>query len=259
VGKREQLRESFWDTGHNILNNTWERPLIKHVIMAYGVDVPTEVAYEYIKTNREGEAAPEFDGVPTLKTALWEVAGGHIYEKYLKPAKGKLTDFWKKQPTRGPLRQGKLHHSGDGSVPYLSLAFAHTWLLHAVRAQRYNNINDDGPAANPLDTIEISHRPEGEMTWVSGPPPKRIKIPGEESKKVEESSDTGTTHPHGTKNKPAMVRYHNRGTSRTTGIEYTTSVIEAHAVEHKETTRYVVDHDGLEIFVLFYLVPQHKS
>jgi hypothetical protein len=39
--KREQLRESFWDTKvPNILNNTWERPPIKHVIMAYGVDIP---------------------------------------------------------------------------------------------------------------------------------------------------------------------------------------------------------------------------
>lgn len=35
-----------------------------------------------------------------------------------------------------------------------------------------------------------------------------------------------------------MIRYHNQGTSRTTGIEYTTTVIEALAVEHKETTRY---------------------
>jgi Lecithin:cholesterol acyltransferase len=38
--KREQLRESFWDTKvPNILNSTWERPPIKHVIMAYGVDI----------------------------------------------------------------------------------------------------------------------------------------------------------------------------------------------------------------------------
>lgn len=75
------------------------------------------------------------------------------------------------------------------------------------------------------------------MEWVEGPPPKRISILSE--KKIEESSDTGTAHPHGTKYKPEMIRYHNQGTSRTTGIEYTTSVIEALAVEHKETTRYV--------------------
>ena len=35
--KRQQLSESFWSTRvPNILNNTWERPPIKHVIMAYG-------------------------------------------------------------------------------------------------------------------------------------------------------------------------------------------------------------------------------
>jgi hypothetical protein len=106
-----------------------------------------------------------------------------------------------------------------------------TWLLHSVRARRYSG-NLDG---NPLDDIEVRHRPEGAMEWVDGPPPKRLTVVGE--KKVEESSDTGTAHPHGTKYKPEMVRYHNSGTSRTTGIEYTTTVIEALAVEHKETTR----------------------
>ena len=34
-----------------------------------------------------------------------------------------------------------------------------------------------------------------------------------------------------------MKKFHNVGISRTTGIEYTTSVIEAVGVEHKETTR----------------------
>jgi hypothetical protein len=34
-----------------------------------------------------------------------------------------------------------------------------------------------------------------------------------------------------------MKKFHNVGISRTTGIEYTTSVIEAIGVEHKETTR----------------------
>ena len=52
-----------------------------------------------------------------------------------------------------------------------------------------------------------------------------------------DTADTGTNHPHGTRYKPEMTRYHNVGTSRTTGIEYTTTVIEALGVEHKETTR----------------------
>ena len=34
-----------------------------------------------------------------------------------------------------------------------------------------------------------------------------------------------------------MHRYHTNGTSRTSGVEYTTTVIEAVSVEHKETTR----------------------
>ena len=48
---------------------------------------------------------------------------------------------------------------------------------------------------------------------------------------------TGTTHPHGTRYKPEMVRYHNVGKSRNTGMIYSTTVIEAAGVEHKETTR----------------------
>lgn len=49
--------------------------------------------------------------------------------------------------------------------------------------------------------------------------------------------DTGTSHPAGTKYKPEMIRFQSEGKSRTTGMAYTTSVIEAIGVEHKETTR----------------------
>lgn len=163
VVKREQLRESFWDAGvPNILNNTWERPLIKHVIMAYGVDLPTEVAYEYTKTERgnpEKEEAAEFDGIPNVKIVFWETEGGKMKAERIEPKGNMLTGMWKKKQKRETFLNGKLHHSGDGSVPYLSLAWAHTWLLHAVRARRHSG-KQDGPA-NPLDEIEISHRPEG--------------------------------------------------------------------------------------------------
>ena len=236
IVKLEQLRESFWDTRlSNILNNTWERPLIKHVIMAYGVDLPTEVAYEYIKTDRDASDKKR-DHPPTLQTVYWETAGGAISTEHVDQQKpNKLTDFWKKKQKREPLRIGKLHHSGDGSVPYLSLAWSHTWLLHSIRAQRFSGQME----GHPFNDIEIRHRPEGATEWVDGPPPIR-KLATNNEKKVEESSDTGTAHPHGTKYKPEMVRYQNVGTSRTTGINYTTTVIEALAVEHKETTRYVL-------------------
>ena len=39
------------------------------------------------------------------------------------------------------------------------------------------------------------------------------------------------------KYKPKMVRFQSSGKSRSTGMQYTTTVIEAIGVEHKETTR----------------------
>lgn len=128
IVKREQLRESFWDTDViNILNKTWERPLIKHVVMAYGVDVPTEVAYEYVKKQRETSDSESsgFDNMPTIAAAIWETAGGAIAKEHMDCSKAKLTDFWKKKQKRVPTGEENLHHSGDGSVPYLSLAWAH--------------------------------------------------------------------------------------------------------------------------------------
>jgi hypothetical protein len=203
VHKREQLRESFWDTDvSNILTQTWERPLIKHVIMAYGVDLPTEVGYEYAKTVRQNSPKEEskensnkalkYDGVPTIKSIIFEREGGTLEIERFQESKGILTDIWKKKPKRERLKKGKLNHSGDGSVSYLSLAWAQTWLLHAVRARRYSG-KQDGPV-NPLDEIQVSHRPQGGTEWVDGHPPKRIASLGE--KKVEESNDTGTGHPH---------------------------------------------------------------
>jgi hypothetical protein len=238
VVKREQLRESFWSGKVlNILNRTWERPLIKHVIMAYGVDIPTEVGYMYRKTSKVSDQAQpnRMDGIPNLDTVLWEIPGGQLEDERLDVGRNSLAELLtKKKPKRLNRRQGSLPHSGDGSVPYLSLSWAHTWLLHAVRALRHSG-KQEGPE-NPLDNIRVSHRPKGAIEWEDGPPPKRVAV--EREKKVEDSSDTGTAHPHGTRYKPEMFRFDNRGTSRTTGIEYTTTVIEAIGVEHKETTRY---------------------
>jgi hypothetical protein len=235
VVKKEQLQECFWDTKvKNILNQTWERPLIKHVIMAYGVDIPTEVSYGYTKRNRaDGKRENTYDGLPNIKTVVWEQANGVLSEEQIGASRGGLLDqLTNKKPKRVPIRDGRLHHGGDGSVPYISLSWAHTWLLHSIRALRHSG--KEAPE-NPLDNIEISYRPEGAMEWQQGPPPERVGKFGD--KEIKESRDTGTQHPHGTKYKPAMVRYHSNGTSRTTGIEYTTTVIEAIGVEHKETTR----------------------
>jgi Lecithin:cholesterol acyltransferase len=242
--KREQLRESFWDTNmHSILNTTWERPLIKHVIMAYGVDIPTEVGYIYGKTDRAETLQKEYDSIPNLKTVVWEDPGGKIVTERTDEKPGFLQSRRKKRY----YKDSSLKHSGDGSVPYLSLSWAHTWLLHSLRAARHSaNRADDGNVhatetlteKNPLSSIQISHRPKGATEWNEGPPqaspnPQEVKDDEDNAK----NGDTGTQHPHGTRYKPEMIRYHSNGTSRTTGIEYTTSVIEAIGVEHKETTR----------------------
>ncbi|GKY94356.1 hypothetical protein MPSEU_000401400 [Mayamaea pseudoterrestris] len=232
--KQEQLKESFWDGKvKHFLNRTWERPIIKHVILAYGVDVSTEVAYEYKKSeNLDRNGEKEEHSIPRLTGITTELAAGQLEDERMDTAKG--FDLFGKKRKRTNRRQGSLPHSGDGSVPYLSLAWAHTWLLHASRALRYSHSGEG--LSSPLDDIKISHRPQGAVEWLQGPPPKREVAPLKE-KKIEESSDTGTSHPHGTMYKPEMIRYHNTGTSRTTGIEYTTTVIEAIQVEHKETTR----------------------
>ncbi|CAB9519979.1 Phospholipid--sterol O-acyltransferase [Seminavis robusta] len=233
IVKREQLEESFWNTRvPNILNHTWERPLIKHVIMAYGVDIPTEVGYKYRKKESPTQDQEEYDGVPHLEQVIVEQAHGELFTEALDATRGGLADLLKKRKKRERFGESSLHHSGDGSVPYLSLSWAHVWLFHAARAARHSG-SEDVASGNPLEDIVVSHRPKGAMEWVDGAPPKQSNH--EEKKTVE--SDTGTNHPHGTKYKPEMHRFHNVGKSRTTGIEYTTTVIEALGVEHKETTR----------------------
>lgn len=232
------------------------RPLIKHVIMAYGVDIPTEVGYIYTKRynvetweNEDGENTRYVDRneteIPNLKSVLWEGPGGILTGEQIEASRGSIADaLIKKKPKREPVelnaKGARLSHSGDGSVPYLSLSWAHTWLLHAARAKRFSEEDAarlKSESKTPLDYIDISHRPCGAMSWVEGPPPPNEMGQGKEAPNQNSNDDVLADCPHGTRYKPAMHRYHNVGISRTTGIEYTTSVIEAIGVEHKETTR----------------------
>jgi hypothetical protein len=213
--------------------------------MAYGIDVPTEVGYIYSKKipsedaqNAGTKSEPE-GGLPTLKTIIWEEPRGRFSEEKV-DAKASLTDVFIRKKAKHEMLDGAVeyfNHSGDGSVPYLSLAWAHTWLLHAARAKRFSedDLQQDN-RNNALHHIEISHRPQGAAEWVEGPPPTE-PIEVVDDRKMVDEADTGTSHPHGTRYKPEMVRYHNLGISRTTGIEYTTTLFEAIGVEHKETTR----------------------
>mmetsp|Transcript_18988 Transcript_18988/g.39303 ORF Transcript_18988/g.39303 Transcript_18988/m.39303 type:complete len:870 (-) Transcript_18988:347-2956(-) len=227
--KHEQLRNSFWNSDiPNPLSEPWERPPIKHVLMAYGTDIPTEVSYSYLKRDDSRDNMCKQSDMPNLQSVLWEVDGGKIVLEKLDAPKG----LFGSKPKKKVVGQGSLHHSGDGSVPYLSLAAAHLWLLYGIRAPS----NGSHPT-NPLEKIHFSHRPRGGLLWKDGIPEAS---PEEEEKKQtnkDDSADTGTSHPHGTKYKPEMHRFHTKFENAETGIEHTTTVIEAFGVEHKETTR----------------------
>mmetsp|Transcript_25978 Transcript_25978/g.60989 ORF Transcript_25978/g.60989 Transcript_25978/m.60989 type:complete len:1005 (+) Transcript_25978:242-3256(+) len=251
IVKKEQLENSYMRPKvPNILNQTWDRPLIKHIVMAYGLDIPTEVGYTYskkynIEHSEDGDSKivdRNETEIPNLKTVFWEGPRGVLTTEEVEAPRGSIGEyFMKKKPKRQPIEvtvpEARLQHCGDGSVPYLSLGWAQTWLLHAARARRFTEDKHmlNGDMKNALDHISISHRPQGESDWIDGPAPETMTILGADGQKAD--SDTGTSNPHGTRYKPLMKRYHNIGVSRTTGIEYTTSVIEAIGVEHKETTR----------------------
>lgn len=270
--------------------------------MAYGVDTPTEVGYEYRKpkVDPSKQQQNEYDGLPNLSKVIWETSGGLLEEEHYTT---NMVDEKKGHPSqqRGgilpfrsklkPFKDGSLSHSGDGTVPYLSLSWAHTWLLHAIRAKRFSNQEDNNNHNNNKEegrqqlrsigqhtNVEVSYRPQDEMEWKPGHPPRTTIVrPWDEKQQQQENADssssstpdgvdhhhnnktshyltfsdkeklarikhvgadTGTSHPHGTKYKPEMVKFHNIGISRKqSNMEYSTTVIEAAGVEHKETTR----------------------
>jgi hypothetical protein len=181
--------------------------------------------------------------------AIWEEKYGRLVEETKAAEPVSFTDILrKKKSTRRSFNvsssEPRLHQSGDGTIPYISLMWAHTWLLHATRAMRSSNqtlpFKEGERISNPnnaLDSIKVSHRPKGGNEWLDG---YGADPRNEENMDYESRSnigDTGTSHPHGTKYKPKMVRFESSGRSRSTGMEYTTTVIEAIGVEHKETTR----------------------
>jgi hypothetical protein len=120
------------------------------VAQAYGVDVPTEVGYLYKKDVDKNET-----GIPHLSTVIWENPGGKLTMEAMDPPRGGIADVFVKKPRQKQLNvtvpEARLQHCGgesriincckvlgfllsstafvsvpDGSVPYLSLAWAHT-------------------------------------------------------------------------------------------------------------------------------------
>jgi hypothetical protein len=166
-----------------------------------------ELGYIYRKDTEK----IKITGIPHLKDVLWENAGGDLTVELVGGSKGGIADVFAMRPKRRAFNlthpTARLVHSGDGSVPYLSLSWAHTWLLHAARARRYTEYESGLNVAtqtdlrtkkNALDYIHVSHRPRGKMDWVDGPPPVE-KEDIDKTAKAMDDSGTGTSHPHGTK------------------------------------------------------------
>ena len=84
--------------------------------MAYGVDTPTEVGYEYRKKtvkNSKKSHAKEYDGIPHLDAVTWEIPGGVLEKEYLDGPRGGLTDaIMKKRGRLELLGNSTLVHSG---------------------------------------------------------------------------------------------------------------------------------------------------
>lgn len=109
--------------------------------MAYGCEVPTEAGYIYRKTDRIKSSSntttsspEEFDGIPSMSEVIWEEKRGRlISESKLVPVSFTDTILRKKKPTRRPFNissdEPRLHQSGDGTIPYISLMWAHTWYV----------------------------------------------------------------------------------------------------------------------------------
>jgi hypothetical protein len=173
--------------------------------LSFSLLLSTKKGYIY---RRDLEKATE-TGIPHLKAVLWENPGGELTLEAMVESRGGIADVFAKKPKRRPFNwtdpAAQLVHSGDGSVPYLSLSWAHTWLLHAARARRYTEDQRQlstkstdvmNKKKSALDYIHVSHRPRGEIDWIDGPPPVEKDSNDRNTRTIE---DTGTSHPHGTR------------------------------------------------------------
>jgi hypothetical protein len=201
--KHSALRSEYSeDPLGNPLHTPPARPPVKHVIMAYGVDLPTDVGYRYVAaeklhtTNHKKKGKGGASSTTSPPTTTTTTGGGgesgiggggdprlHLEEVVVEEAGGSLTAVRvrdasilvksgsgsssssssgggggrfggggggggggrgsrKQKEERVKLKRGERKvlrgkaqggvrvagHSGDGTVPYLSLSWAHTWL-----------------------------------------------------------------------------------------------------------------------------------
>ena len=108
-GKYRALLRDYLEADVNPLQGPPERPPIKHVIVAYGVDIPTERAYKYSSDLKYS--------YPIMDEMLVE-DGENVW----------AVRVGRRSKQRKLHKKNDLRHSGDGLIPYLSLSWAHSWL-----------------------------------------------------------------------------------------------------------------------------------
>ena len=181
---------------------------------------------------------------PWVKEVIWEEEGGVIVVEDLDEVGGFFGAGRKKIRRRLDIgEEERLLRSGDGTIPYLSLAWAHTWLLDFERG---------GESGVGVGDIVKSHREEGGGEWKV-----EVDVGSREMEGVGEGGGGGSdegedekcmdgglfadtifscgvkdVHKDLTNRDPAMEKW-----KIVSGDGRTTTVIEAHKIEHKETPR----------------------
>eukprot|EP00968_Pinguiococcus_pyrenoidosus_P011627 scaffold952_cov249-Pinguiococcus_pyrenoidosus.AAC.17 len=109
IRKYLSLQHDYLGSDVNYFEGPPMRPPVKHVIMAYGIDLPTEKKYVYSNDPRQD--------YPIMKEMVVEESGEEWLVRMGRRTKQKL-------------RHGTsdLQHSGDGLIPYYSLSWSHSWL-----------------------------------------------------------------------------------------------------------------------------------
>ena len=94
------------------------RPPVKRILSLYGTNVPTEVGYKVAAVpEKDSHGRPTGRSSITLRSEVLETSGGILTERDT----SNLISLTK------VVGQSKYNKSGDGTVPYASLAWANTW------------------------------------------------------------------------------------------------------------------------------------
>jgi Lecithin:cholesterol acyltransferase len=108
------------DSVMNALTQPASRPPIKYVFATYGINLRTPRAYRFVHWSNNTTPGGEFG----LQEEIYETSGGRWYSH----RRGALRDKY--------LRKNCMQKGGDGTVPYRSLSWAHTWLEGATHIHR---------------------------------------------------------------------------------------------------------------------------